>query len=637
MPIVDYWLRTTKLVFHDLTSYLTPPRNLRTLLGQGMKFIPTPYKTTSFSDLNKDRMGLHHLERSLRLACFFLAHPLPDTNYNPKLWIPSDWQPHENYFPTIISRRMQQFAIKIKQLFATHRALSNLSLPHRHALTYLRKQTDFLVVHCDKNLGPALIERDAYIRFAFRDHLNDSDTYQILTKDEAIVAQTLNVEIYMDWVKKYDDFLLDDEKKYLNTYPRTVLDPFPYFYLLMKIHKSPLKTRPIISYSGSYFYGLGVWIDQYLQKVAVTLRSYLKSSLILRTEIDTLSLAPNHRHRLFTADATSMYTNINTRAAVNSIFRYIESKPSLFPDIPLHALGSAIEIIMTRNIFQFGDTFWQQKNGTAMGAPPAPSYATVSFGTHEEAFLDEFPEQLSFYRRYIDDVFGIWTSHDDPDTDLILWNQFCSRLNGWHNLEWIVSDRSAKVDFLDLTISLNATLLSCSLFEKSQNLHLYLPPRSAHPPGVIYGVVSGIVYRARSLCTDPMEANRVILRTWRHLITRGYTQSMLRPIFQKALRNTILSDAKTIRPTNPDDSLWLFKIQYHPQDPPSSAIQKAWDDAIANPPLSKPLHNIDVNFKCIGKRRFVVCYKRPPNLSNLLSYRKIKHNTGPPVSSFYHG
>jgi hypothetical protein len=511
-----------------------------------------------------------------------------------------------------------------------------LSLPHRYALTYLRSQTDFIVVNCDKNLGPALIERDSYIRFAISDHLSDDTTYKALTVAQAATFQLENVILLKDWITSYNDFLLENEAKYLMHYTSTVVDPHPYFYLLMKIHKTPLKTRPIVSYSGSYFYGLGVWVDFYLKQVAVTLQSYLKSSFDLRAQLAALNLPPG-RHRLFTADATSMYTNIDTPAALAAIRHYIESNPLLFPSIPLHALLDALELIMTRNVFQFGDTFWHQLTGTAMGAPPAPSYATLSFGTHEETLLNEFASSLSYYRRYIDDVFGIWTCHPDPVQDDLLWMQFCHRLNDWHGLHWTVSARTVVVDFLDITLTLRPdNTIACTLFEKLQNLHLYLPPRSAHPPGMLFGVIAGTIYRARSLCSDPTDADCKILAFWRHLVARGYNKTTLQPLFTKALLSVVpyLERPPPALPTAEPDRLWLFKLRYHPQDPSSADIRQAWDSTVANPPFSKPLHRIDVAYKPLGPRRFLVCYKRPPNLGNLLSYRKIKPTSGPPVSSF---
>lgn len=636
LPIVDYWCRPTKLAFHDLTSKIPAPRNLRTLLGQGMKFIPTPFRTTSFLDLQTDQIGLHHLERAMRLACFFLARPPPEGDYNPRMTIPSEWQPHDKFFPKILKNRLHQFAIKLYQLFKPAKPLANLSLPHRHALTYLRSQHELLVVNCDKNLGPALIERDEYIKMAIRDHLHDTSTYSRLSSEEADAFHLQNMATFALWLIRYRELILPDEHKYLHHSISGVSDPFPYFYLLMKVHKKPLKTRPIVSYSGSYFYGLGVWVDHHLKQVAITLRSYLKSSFELRAQLHNLTLPPG-RYRLFTADATSMYTNIDTTAAVNAIRTYIESHPLQFHSIPLEALIEAIKIIMTKNIFQFGNTTWRQLSGTAMGAPPAPSYATLSFGTHEETLLDEFPTSLAFYRRYIDDVFGIWKCDNDPDLDNNLWATFSTRLNAWHGLEWIVSDRTNTVDFLDITLTLRPdNTLHCTLFEKEQQLHLYLPPRSAHPPGMLYGLIAGNLYRIKSLCSDPQDATTKIMAFWHQLLARGYTSATLKPLFAKAFKTVIpFLDRPPRTPTDPAlERMWLFKLIYHPQDPPSDAIRHAWEKTVACPPLGKPLERIDVSYQPLGHRRFLICYKRPPNLGNLLSYRKLKPNTGPPVSSF---
>ena len=579
-------------------------------------------------------MGYPYLERSLRLRCFFAANndPSPDVEYNPKLHILSDWTPPDKFFPGFLKHRLFQFKIRLRKLFKTKRSIPNLSRTHRFSLDYLRSQKEFLVVNCDKNLGPAILERNPYIEFAFRDHLSDDTTYQRLTADEAAIYTRANRLRLANWLSDHKEELNKQEYEYIRYHSLHTRDPLPYFYLLMKVHKSPLKTRPIVSFSGSLFHALGVWIDTHLQDVAKSFPSYLQSSFDLLHDFKTVNLPPNCR--IFTADATSMYTNIDTDAAISAIHHYIVTNHAKFPFLPVHPLTEALTLLMKHNIFQFGDTYWKQLTGTAMGAPPAPTYANVSFATHEVHLLEEFDDSLAYYKRYIDDVFGIWICHPDPVIDEARWLRFQARLNDWHGLNWVVSPRTDQVVFLDLTLTLQHTTIHSTLFEKPMNLHLYLPARSAHPPGVLYGLIAGSIYRAYSLCSDVSDAKSYVKRMWQYLRSRGYSITKLQPLFTKALveRKTYLPPSANVPATSPE--LWFFKTPFHPQDPKSKSIQTAWNETVENPRFGKSLRHVDMFYNSIGHRRFIVCYKRHPNLGNLLSYRKLLPNTGPPVSSF---
>ena len=98
----------------------------------------------------------------------------------------------------------------------------------------------------------------------------------------------------------------------------------------------------------------------------------------------------------------------------------------------------------------------------------------------------------------------------------------------------MVNNRTNKVVFLDLTITLLDAKISCALYEKPLNLHLFLPPQLAHPPGVLFGLIAGMVYQAKSLCTHPLDAQIFIKKFWRHLRLRSYDNKTLRPLFAKA-------------------------------------------------------------------------------------------------------
>ena len=64
----------------------------------------------------------------------------------------------------------------------------------------------------------------------------------------------------------------------------------------------------------------------------------------------------------------------------------------------------------TKNItFTFGDFFYKQMNGVAMGSPLAPALAEVFLTKIENDFINNplNPLKILFYYRFVDDIFVI--------------------------------------------------------------------------------------------------------------------------------------------------------------------------------------------------------------------------------------
>jgi len=132
--------------------------------------------------------------------------------------------------------------------------------------------------------------------------------------------------------------------------------PLAQMYLLAKVHKTPLATRPIISVSGTILYGLGRWLDYKLQCLIKDYPDrfpfYIKSS---RHMVDKLrEMQVDDTCQFFSCDAVSMYTNIDTTHALHVLKEFFLT----FPDNAIHpGLLSAIQLVMTHSIFQFGTTY----------------------------------------------------------------------------------------------------------------------------------------------------------------------------------------------------------------------------------------------------------------------------------------
>ena len=179
--------------------------------------------------------------------------------------------------------------------------------------------------------------------------------------------------------------------------------PYARFYLTLKAHKlksgqtvDHLKSHPIVSCPSSLLHGLGVWVNRKLQEVAQKTISYFKNMLELKQQLLDLHVPPNAR--LFTADAVSMYTNIPTHTALYLIGKHLtQHQRTCNGEYPSNAVRAGLQLIMTQNIFTFGDLTFKQLNGTAMGTPPAPPYATVYYGIHEEKFLPRQSQHIIYY------------------------------------------------------------------------------------------------------------------------------------------------------------------------------------------------------------------------------------------------
>ena len=649
MQYWEYENRPTALAFHNLTTRLKPRPYLQSLLGLGLKFCVAPATTNSYKLIKAPTCD--KLQRSLELA-FSFAGKGGSEDYNPKMYIPSNWTPPSWEIANQLYPRLHEFNDQLKKLFKPRSARPNLLLTQSRALSDLKSQQEFLIVPTDKNLGPSIIERQEYIQTAMREHLNVRANYKQLGGLDQGQASAFIKVLITQWLDVHKDSFSKSEKKFIKHHLRTNKSPFGRFYLTLKVHKQkpnePIPSRPIVSCPGSLLYPAGVYVNDKLKLVAQQQPSYIKSSYTFKQKLHQLEIPP-FRVSLFTADAVAMYTNIPTDRALIKIKQHLRDNAETYSDIPIEATLEGLEMVMKFNIFTFGDLTFLQRKGTAMGAPPAPQIATIYYATEEANFLPIFQDRLIYYGRYLDDVFGIWLHHNDPAIDATRWQEFQVAMNSNSGLTWEFSELSLKVNFLDLTVNLDQGIITTTLYEKELNLHLYIPPHSAHAPGLLPGIVFGTLFRIYTLCTTPEDKIQRTKSFYHRLKARGYQDDKLLPLFNKAIARARIYTGPTNAIDNAaEDRPVFFHLQFHPQDPPPHLIQRVWRETVLEPKYKQPLwtlRNPKSKAPC-GVRRMIIAFRRPMNLGNLLSHRDLNPHPnhaqlhpnappGPPVSSYY--
>ncbi len=210
---------------------------------------------------------------------------------------------------------------------------------------------------------------------------------------------------------------------------------------MSKVHKTPLKLQLVRSCINSFSSIFSAWDDFGRKPLHPFIPLYTKDSKELLQEIKHLEIPPGAK--IFTVDASIMYTNINTAVGTQEISNlFTTHENSISPTFLKAFFLLILETIMYNNIITVSDTYWLQLQGTAMDTPAAPNYSLLPFGHGNNQ------SNLFFYKRYIYDIFGTWINTTDH-----LWESFKAKLDPSRTLIWNIENLTMTITFLDINLN----------------------------------------------------------------------------------------------------------------------------------------------------------------------------------------
>ena len=103
-----------------------PVKNLRSLLGLGLKFIRTPRRTNTWNKLKETSMP--KFQQAIHLRFHFAGtKSSSDDTYNPKMYVWSNWTPpHWTLPPVVLKERLDKFSLTLNKLFKNRMGKTNL-------------------------------------------------------------------------------------------------------------------------------------------------------------------------------------------------------------------------------------------------------------------------------------------------------------------------------------------------------------------------------------------------------------------------------------------------------------------------------------------------------------------------------
>ena len=400
--------------------------------------------------------------------------------------------------------------------------------------------------------------------------------------------------------------------------------------MTIKVHKDPYKFRPIVATCGTVLSALSSWLDYKLQQLKPYISTYIKDSDDFRKQVHELGpLPPNAR--IITADAKSMYTNIDTDHALEilrSFLEELEAEGKLPLDFDIDMILEAAALVVRWNIFEFGYCYFKQLIGTAMGTAAAVLWAIIYYYWHEKhVLIAKWSKKMPLLKRFVDDIFAIIKVGGQDGMTADEWKIFKNDINSFGILEWDIDEPSKQVDFLDLTLWIDGDKILTKTYQKPINLYQYITPTSAHPPGMIKSMIFGSLRRYFEQNSRTEDFWTIAMQLYHRLKARGWDRATLEPIFIAAYQR-IQSPRQHQEDSKPKDlTNWdpmILHIEYHPDDMPRRKIRELYEKYCA-----------EQFEQVLGIKRTIVAYSRPRNLRDLLQSAKLYQMRGKEVSTFY--
>jgi len=286
-------------------------------------------------------------------------------------------------------------------------------------------------------------------------------------------------------------------------------------------------------------------------------------------------------------------------------------------DFPRELVLKGIKRLMENNVFTFGDRFFLQLNGTAMGTNVACMYATIYYSYHEETQLIHLPS-IKFYRRLIDDAFIIFD--DTKGTFQELKNNMNDFGPTEKRLNWSTEEPADEINFLDLTIKIqNDGTITTKTFQKAMNLYLYRTPDSCQPGNILYSFVYGLIHRYYWQNSNERDFLHVVEALLQRMLERGHILNNINKIFINAVNKVKTSSMPNPRPGTPTEqtetnrNLLFIHLPHHPNNPTKDDLKI----------LTTNLQN-EMKEHGLKLERVIIAHSKAPNIGDICKKHRLE-------------
>ena len=381
------------------------------------------------------------------------------------------------------------------------------------------KENNLLAIPYDKGIGICVMEKNVYQQKL--DHIislpqfekvlptRKNEKHPVLKEQERVV----DILKTMKENGEIDDILFNSMKPRGSQPAR--------LYGLAKVHKEGVPMRPVLSMPGSAYHRVALKVTEWLSVVEEC--KINSSTNSISQSLGSIQL--DEHEVVVSFDVTSLYTNVPVREAIDVCSDYLFSGKYKLPPVSKATFKSLLEIAACDVLMLTHDGYYRQKDGLAMGSPPAPPLANGWLYTYDPRIRDD----AKLYSRYMDDI--IRTIHkNNIDRKL-------EEINSFHpSLKFTIEmEKDCEIPFLDMKVIRQNQKLSSTWYQKPTDTGLVMNFHSLAPLRYKRTVVSGFVHRIFRSCSSWQNFHESLCKAKKILENNQYPSSFYEPLITKAL------------------------------------------------------------------------------------------------------
>ncbi|CAF1434632.1 unnamed protein product [Adineta steineri] len=403
------------------------------------------------------------------------------------------------------------------------------------------------------------------------------------------------------------------EYQRMNMIPVREKTQLAYMYFILKSHKKETPLRPTIN----TIYAATTKISKFLDQLIRPLFDRFVHQTRIIDGVDLLKKCKDYIQNghlkantfFVTFDITNLYTMLPQEESLKILGEFLqEHHCDRVNEILIDTIIELGRIVLQANVFVYGNKFYRQIIGGAMGSAFTLTLANIFMWKWEkQTLLSKLPTH-EIYGRYIDDVF--FTS-DDSEENI---KKILEKANQFHpniKLEYHIGQN---LPFLDINLHNNYGQLLSSVYHKSAAEPAVLSFVSDHPRHIFRNVIQTALMRPIRY-SSTLEVFNIERRTIRlMLLYNSYPSTYINEQFQRFfMKYTSSSSSQSLLPLIANEQEFFGLREKLLAQPSIKQIL-----------MTKSANTVEIisNNTDYGNIRLIVGHRSNPNLNFQLSRKR---------------